>query len=363
MSAKHLYRRPDGLYEKKLVINGKRVVFRARSEAEIYRKIAAYSADVTEGRLFTTVSDEWWEEHQKKIRYGSIHVYKSAKERADEYFKTDRVGEIEPADINAFLLYLSAHGYSAKTVSNNLTVVRQIFLYAMMNREIRSIPTGGIVIPSGLSRSSRNLAPAGMVDIVKKTSPDDFLLPALILYTGTRCGEALALRTTDIDFDKKEITINKAIVFHSNHPVVSEPKTKNAYRVVPLISPLAEILKQRKIPEGAYLIGGKETPLTRSQLYDGWEKYCRKNGLARVNEARTKKEGRTFWVCDLDRHTLRHEYATILYDAGIDARMAQELLGHSDISTTLEIYTHIRQSKLTDAAMLLNNFLDQQKAQ
>ena len=54
-------------------------------------------------------------------------------------------------------------------------------------------------------------------------------------------------------------------------------------------------------------------------------------------------------------HQLRHAYATMLYEAGIDEKLAQELMGHADISTTKNIYTHIRLSRMEDAANKLNS--------
>lgn len=68
------------------------------------------------------------------------------------------------------------------------------------------------------------------------------------------------------------------------------------------------------------------------------------------------------WACEIDRHTLRHEYATILYDAGIDKMSAMEFMGHADLATTEKIYTHIRQSRLAGAAAQLDAFLTE-KAQ
>ena len=352
-----MYRRPDGLYEKKLTINGKRVAFRARTEREVMQKIAAYQEKEARGITFAEAAEAWWEQHEPQIRYGTVHGYKAAMQRDVEYFGEDPVRQIEAADINAFLQYMAKRGYAQKTVRNQLTVVRQIFLYALMARQIKALPTDGVTIPSGLSHNTRTLAPAQAVETIKATQPDAFLLPALILYTGARCGEALALQWQDIDFAAGTISITKAVVHHSNRPVIAETKTEKGVRVVPLLAPLRGILDQRGHGQPAdYLIGGSE-PITKSALYKRWEGYCRAHGLAHKDETRSAKAGRTVWVCEIDRHTLRHEYATILYDAGIDAKVAQELLGHADLSTTLKIYTHIRQKRLQDAAGILDGYL------
>ncbi len=359
MARQKMYRRPDGLFEKKLTIGGKRVAFRAKTEREVMQKIAAYEEKQARGLTFEEAAAEWWAQHEPQIRYGSVHVYKAAMARAVEYFGKDPVRQIEAADINAFLQYMAKRGYAQKTVRNQLTVVRQIFLYALMARQIRALPTDGVAIPQGLPSTTRTLAPVSAVEAVKGTTPEDFLLPALILYTGARCGEALALQWQDIDFDAGTISIAKAVVYHSNRPVISETKTRQGVRIVPLLSPLRDILTQRGRGEkGEYLIGGGE-PISKSALNKRWEAYCRAHGLAHRDEARSDRAGRTVWACELNRHTLRHEYATILYEAGIDAKVAQELLGHADLSTTMQIYTHIRQNRLKEAAGVLDSFLTQ----
>lgn len=359
MAKKKMYQRPDGLYEKKITIDGKRIAFRGKSEREVMQKIAAFTDKKSKGRTFKEVSDEWWAEHESKIRYGSVHTYKAAKRRADDYFSDTPIKDIEAADLNAFILSVSNKGYASKTVSNQLTVARLIFTHALMQRDIRMLPTDGVKIPRGLSRGTRVLASTSVVNIVKGTKDDEFLLPALILYTGARCGEALALQWKDVDFKANTVSITKAVVFHSNQPVVSETKTQKANRIVPLLEPFRKMLEAREHDaESDYIIGG-EKPLTRSALSKQWEKYCRDHGLAHPNELRSKKAGRTIWKCDIDRHTFRHEYATILFDAGITEKDAQELLGHSDISTTMNIYTHIRQNRIVQTANTLNSFLSE----
>lgn len=362
MAKKKMYCRPDGLFEKKLTINGKRHVFRGHTEREVLQKIAVFKEREEKGRTFGEVAAEWWEVHQTKLKYGSLHTYKSALQRAVDYFEGKRISEISAPDIYAFLLFVSRHGYAHKTVKNQFTVVKQIFLYALMNREVKELPTVGVSVPAGLTQNTRSLASDKAVEAIKATGKEDFILPALILYTGARCGEALALKWSDVDFSAGTVSINKAVVYHSNKPVISETKTKNAVRLVPLLQPLRLLLDMQP-PHGAedFIIGGA-LPVTKSVLNTNWERFCRSHGLAHINEERTKRAGRTVWACEIDRHTLRHEYATILYEAGIQPKMAQELLGHADLKTTLGIYTHIRQSQLNQTADTINDFL-REKAQ
>lgn len=165
MARRKRYTRPDGLREKSVTIGGRRHVFRGHSENEIMQKIADFREREERGPTFEEMAGEWWEQHEPLIRHGTVHGYKAAMGRAVEYFGSDPVKQIEAADINAFLLYTAKRGYAQKTVKNQLTVVRQIFLYALMTRHIKTLPTEGVRIPQGLSHSSRELAPPDAVEI------------------------------------------------------------------------------------------------------------------------------------------------------------------------------------------------------
>lgn len=292
MAKKKMYQRPDGLYVKDLKINGKRVSFYGHTEKEILQKIAAYEEKEERGPTFEDVANEWWEGHEPRLRYGSVATYRAALERAISYFGKDPIKQIDNADVNAFILYTAQRGFAQKTVSNQLMVLRAIFKHALMQRHIKSMPTDHVSIPPGLQKKARTLAPPSAIDIIKQTSADDFLLPALILYTGARSGEALALQWCDLDFTANTIIINKAVVHHSNRPVISDVKTEAGARTVPLLNPLKKILEQR--PQGLpneYLVGGKE-PLTQSAMESQWEWFCRAHGLAHIDEVRSEKAGR-----------------------------------------------------------------------
>ena len=80
--AEKMYRRPDGLYEKILVINGRRVAFRAKSTREVLRKIAAYREREETGPTFETVADAWWEDKEPRLSPNTAPNYKLAMRRA-----------------------------------------------------------------------------------------------------------------------------------------------------------------------------------------------------------------------------------------------------------------------------------------
>ena len=91
---KKLYRRPDGLYEKVMTIDGKRVYFRARKEADVYKKIHEYEVKREEGPLFTEVAEQWHTEHWENLSPTTQHGYEFPFEEIKEYFADKRIKEL-----------------------------------------------------------------------------------------------------------------------------------------------------------------------------------------------------------------------------------------------------------------------------
>jgi integrase len=157
------------------------------------------------------------------------------------------------------------------------------------------------------------------------------------LYSGLRRGEALALRYEDIDREAGVIHVTKAVEFVGNDPHIKPPKTAAGYRDAVLLDALAAAIPKKK--KGLLFPREDGGLLTKTQYRKRWIKYCQAIGH------------------DLTAHQLRHGFATILYEAGIPDKDAQELLGHSSITVTRDVYTHIRQSRKNDTAGQLNKFL------
>ncbi|MGI5854828.1 MAG: site-specific integrase [Candidatus Merdivicinus sp.] len=141
----------------------------------------------------------------------------------------------------------------------------------------------------------------------------------------------------DIDRAAKVIHITKSVYYDNNRPMLKTPKTAAGKRDIILLEKLAE-----HIPNGApedYLFGWDGALMTQSQFDRSWKAYRTETGLT------------------LTPHQLRHAFATILFEAGIDEKDAQELLGHTSLAMTRDIYTHIRSSRKEKTAAALNQFV------
>lgn len=163
----------------------------------------------------------------------------------------------------------------------------------------------------------------------------------LMLYAGLRRGEALALEWSDVDLEKKILHVRQAIHFDGNAAVLGDTKTEAGVRSIPIVGVLHAALKSLS-PSQKHICGDR---MTLSVFDRGWESY-----LAKMTELC----GREFRI---RTHDLRHTFCTMLYRADIGVKEAQYLMGHSDLKTTMQIYTHIDKTDIANAAVKLDRYL------
>ena len=151
----------------------------------------------------------------------------------------------------------------------------------------------------------------------------------LCLYTGLRIGELLALEWTDIDFDKREISISKTC--HDSRDelgryvrFVNPPKTSTSMRVIPIPKQLVPLLRETKKKNGSrYVVGNGERIISVRSYQRTYELILKKHGLPH----------RGF-------HALRHTFATRALECGMDVKTLSEILGHKNPTVTLNRYAH-----------------------
>lgn len=355
--------RKDGLVEVKETItlsSGKRVrkSFYGKDEKEARRKAYSYQGEVEKGRSFKVVAEEWEEKHFSTLEYGTKGCYRPAIKRALEAFSDVSIKDVAPLDIQAEILKLKDRGYSAQTIRVQKIVYNLIFNHAVINGDIKINPAREIKVPRGLPKATRELPSDEDVETIKKSYKNSFgLFAYFLIYSGLRREEALPLEWTDIDLENNVIRITKKLQFINNKPVVtSKTKSESSKRDVVLLDALKRVLSPRK---SGYIFF-KELP-TETAYNLLWRRYCTESGLMKENPNRkitNKKTGALspVHVPRVTPHQLRHCYATFLFEAGIDEKDAQGLLGHADIKTTKNIYTHIREARKESTAQKLNDY-------
>ena len=314
----------------------KRVYFYGKTEREINKKIMLYTQKAQIGRSFSEIADEWWEEAEPKLALQSVRSYKLAMSRAVTFFNDTPAKDIIAKDIQKYLNNLATQGYSLKVVSNHRMVVNRILDYAVMEGDIDMNPCASVKTPTALPKSTREAASRSHEQINKDNS-DLWLFPFFALMTGMRKGEILALTWKDIDFDRNYIHVTKSVAHDGDRPIVKTPKTEAGNRIVPLLLPLRnELIKHIGKPDEYIISDDGKTPLTNRRFITLYDHYRKATGITAT------------------AHQLRHSFATIAFEADLDPKSVQEILGHKQLSTTMDIYTQFREKKLSAAADLLN---------
>ena len=163
----------------------------------------------------------------------------------------------------------------------------------------------------------------------------------LELTTGLRRGELLALTWDDLNFDTGELRINKQIVPVGGKLKVSEPKTKAAFRTIILPPPMVELLKTyKKGVFSTWMFPSRtrpDQPIDPGYIHQRLQDILERAGCKRVRF-----------------HDLRHTFATIALENGMDVKTLSSIIGHVSARTTLNIYTHITSEMAENAAVSID---------
>lgn len=184
------------------------------------------------------------------------------------------------------------------------------------------------------------------------------------LDTGMRQGELLALLWEDINFINKEISINKTVNFvridekEKRVKEISTPKTKNSVRVIPLPERTKDILLTHRTRQREKLLRfGKKQSADTPVFCTTTGTYFERQAILKIIKPLYKKAG----IQGKNFHDLRHTYATRLFELGEQPKTVQMLLGHSNVSTTLNVYTHVLDDLKVKSASKIDQFYAENK--
>ncbi|HHY0013828.1 TPA: site-specific integrase [Clostridioides difficile] len=187
------------------------------------------------------------------------------------------------------------------------------------------------------------------------------ILFLLALSTGLRLGELLGLKWSDISFDDESLTVNRILqrVTEINKDGTREkkvieqyPKTKNSIRTVPIPRNILVKLKKHKIQQTEQRLLLGDAYINNNYVI------CNDTGLALNNNRPGKILDSLLKKLNIPKikfHALRHTYATRLFEAGVPPKTVQTLMGHYDISITMDIYTHVMHNTKQDAVDKIND--------
>lgn len=278
-----------------------------------------------------------------------------------------KVNQIKSSDVRRFYnLLADERNLKIATIDNVHTVLHQVLQLAVEDDYLRSNPSDNAL---------KELKQAHNMDTEKKRALTieeqqvfmDFLessrqynhwkpIFAVMLGTGLRVGEVTGLRWEDLDFENKTISVNHTLVYY-NHKEngcyfnVHTPKTKAGSRIVPMTQSVEEAFEQERNYQKALGIS------CQVQL-DGYSNFVFVNRFGNVQHQGTLNKALRRIIRDCNDeilekakgasvtllprfscHNLRHTFATRMCEAGVNMKVVQDVLGHADIGTTMNIYT------------------------
>lgn len=284
--------------------------------------------------------DEWLETYKKiEVSVTSFDRYRSlAENHIKPALGAIYLQQLRTEHIQKLYKELKEKGYSSSTIRLLHTVLHSSLERAVKNKLIFFNPSAEVSLPKLQKYKARVLTVEEQQKFIEALEGDRLKAAFLILlFTGIRRGELLALKWEDINFKDKTMTISKNLVRSrgqgKNKLIIKSTKTENI-RIIPLSDIVLEALKehQEKMQaEGKY---GTDKPV-----------FCTRNGNYifpdRLNEKYERILKKAGLEPDENIHALRHTFATRALQAGVNLKIIQKLLGHARLSTTADRYSHV----------------------
>jgi len=289
------------------------------------------------------ILSEFLEIHSVGIKTNTVRMYQSCENYINVYMGNLDILDINFLQIQKFLNHLyQDKKLSKSTISKYLILLRIVFNYAIQLNLITINPCTTARVPKNANVNVRIPLNSNEIKIIINEHKSEYfnLYAYIMLFTGLRKSEMLGLQMSDVDFDTNTITINRTVIHERNKPVIYNTlKNGTQSKVIPLISKVKTVLKPMN--NSGFLFGNENgLAFSEIQLRRRWDTYRRNVKL------------------NITQHQIRHTYCTMLYNAGVDVKTAQYLMGHKDIKMTLNIYTHLDEFKKLSNSNLIEHYID-----
>ena len=353
------------------LVNGKRKRvnksgFRTKKEAQDAAHKLEVSLNAGENYidgniLFSKLADMWLTEHTPFIRESTAIRYKTKVRQVSEYFSFKKANQITIMDVQRYINKLASER-SLANVSEFKVVLKQIFDFACRNSILNQNPCTYVKIPPCKVQPKEKAymekeSLFKFLDEVKEAYDDRFYTIFLMLaYTGMRCGELTALQWSDIDFDKKTISITKNLYQQKDKSYeITAPKTKKSIRTIIISDELIHKLAEHQHNQRVFRILHADTYKEKQFIFSD------ENGNPIFNYDIYNKcisVAKKLKFKNIHPHSFRHTHTSLLAEAGVPLEVIQDRLGHSDDSVTKEIYLHITKKLQNDAAEKFANLMN-----
>lgn len=390
------YQRTNGTFEYKWRDKrGKRHSIYAKTLDELREKEIDVLRDALDGiradKKDLTINDLYfrWGQLKKGLKANTFHNYQYMyKQFVEPDFGEMHIVDLKRSDVRAFYNHLAdAQHLKVNTIDSIHTVLHQVLELGVEDEYLRYNPSDNAL--KELKRAHNNDSEKRKALTVPESDLfENFLAQegqyhrwypifTVMLWTGMRVGEITGLRWCDIDLEEETINVNHTLVYFDKGGsercgfAVNTPKTKAGERTIPMLPKVKEAFMMEK----AYQ---EEIGLKCNVVVDGYTNFVFINRFGGVQHQGTLNKAlrRIIRDCNyevLDKgkedpvllpkfsnHSLRHTFTTRMCEAGVNIKAMQDILGHADAETTLQIYTDATKD-LKKAEMI--NFEDYFKAQ
>lgn len=374
--------RPDkGMTEKQIEKELKKVEVQFEEKVKNGKKI-------DEHILFGDYADNWLMNKQSALAPRTYADYSYCIGKAKEEFKYEKMCDIKSSDISRFYNNLrkdgvnknNGKGLSPKTIKNIHTVLKDIFDCAVDVNVINRNPLRekGFATPKVIKHDPVFLEEEEIAEVLELLDSEPMLwktLTKFLMYSGLRRGEAIAIEWKDINFETGDIRINKIMQYVDKNVGIIEktPKTLTSIRTINVPQDCLNFLleykeyqkEQKKIAGDLWHnkldikgVDGKITTKNNDKVFTGWD------GLPLFPDSITT------WIIRFAKrhnlkyftpHSLRHTYVSLLISAGTPVKIISEMVGHSNASTTLNIYSHLLKDDKKMASDMIGERMSQIK--
>lgn len=319
--------------------------------------------------LMTDYMDEWLKIVKplvERATYKSYDNMVSARIRPHFEKLNLLLTEVEPKHIKMLYDEILEQGYTTNTVIHYHAVLHQALAYAVKNDYILSNPADRVKRPKKNKHISSFYTKEEILTLLDIAKDDPIYIPIVLSsYYGFRRSETLGMRWSAIDFENKTITVNHKVteLTENGKTIVyaeDKLKTKSSYRTLPLIPVVEEKLLEHKakLERNQKLFGNSYCKEYIDYVcVDEMGKLFRPNFVSDHFSWLLKKYG----LKKLTFKELRHSCASMLVAEGIPMKSIQEWLGHSNFSTTADIYSHIDYHAKQQSATAIGNALQSKK--
>jgi integrase len=361
------YQRSDGRWEARVSVSGRRRSFYGPTKRDVMAKVREASArpgyDLSSLDSRQTIAQflTYWLTQVEEPRIGPL-TYQSHETAIRLHILPLlgrlRLSSLTPQQLQALYGELASEGLSGATVARVHAVLHAALGHAVLVGALGTNPADRVGKPRAGQREMRTLTFGEVVQLVNATGdPTRRALYAVAATAGLRRGELLGLSWRDTDLALGRVHIQRTLQRLTGEGLVFlPPKTDHGRRTVDLTKFAIEALKADRAAQ-------RETRLRAGPSWNGQEDLVFASSVGTPMEASYlsklfKRDLEAAGLGQMRFHELRHTAATLLLGSGTSPKVAQEMLGHSRVAITLDLYSHVQPTLQAEAVAVLDRLLE-----